>query len=214
MKYIFNPELEQKLLAIQTKLELPDETLKAMKVTCFVIHEFEDELFIEDPEFFQMLILHGIMERDFVSAGKLKLKYELYVPMNSVEPDSVSELNRRNIAAFVEEHYDEYRNIFSVNEEGKTGYRKGAMGDQLSGIKKMISWFKQTKFQHTWEDVLNTTRKYISDFKIRNDFKYLQSADYFISKDGRSRLSALISEYGDFENGLPGNKLGVENELI
>ena len=45
------------------------------------------------------------------------------------------------------------------------------------------------------EDVLKATKYYVDKHISEGKTQFLMQADYFIKKDGRSQLSAMIDEY-------------------
>lgn len=98
----------------------------------------------------------------------------------------------------------EPRNL-EIDEEVKVfrrlfkGLKPGAMGSKGNCTKKLIRWLNQNP-EYSMEDVIKATKLYIASLK--GDYRYLQQADYFISKkhgkdDETSRLSAFIEEIGD-----------------
>jgi len=85
----------------------------------------------------------------------------------------------------VEERVDEYRLLFK-----NTGI-PGKMGDRNACIKKLVK-FLEIRPQITMDEVIEVARYYCQNYKqITN---YLQQADYFIEKNGQSRLAALYDE--------------------
>lgn len=80
------------------------------------------------------------------------------------------------------------------------GLKPGSMGSPQSCKDKMLRWCKLNP-SYTKEDILKAADIYIKSLK---DFKYLQSADYFIYKqDGKvesSRLSAFVDEIDNYND--------------
>lgn len=77
-----------------------------------------------------------------------------------------------------------YRNVFK-------GLKTGSMGDKKACISKLKKWFEDYP-DKTIEDVIAAAKYYIRT--LNKDYTYLQQADYFIMKNGQSRLSTMIDE--------------------
>jgi len=107
-------------------------------------------------------------------------------------PDVFSgEINVNNVEKFVESNIDSYRAVWSIGGAGKIGLKTGAMGDRAACIKKMIKWFENNNYIYSWDQVIRASRAYVQSI---SELRYLQQADYFISKDSTSRLSAMVEE--------------------
>lgn len=89
---------------------------------------------------------------------------------------------------------DAYRALFSKNGRGTEGLKPGVLGDKSFIQKKLKEWFKLHP-QSSMEDVLNATKYYVDTVISEGKVKYLIQADYFISKNGRSQLSAAVDEW-------------------
>lgn len=80
------------------------------------------------------------------------------------------------------------------------GLKPGSMGSPQSCKDKMLRWCKLNP-SYTKDDILKAADIYIKSLR---DFKYLQSADYFIYKqDGKiesSRLSAFVDEVDNYDD--------------
>jgi len=205
---IFNPVIEE----VIEKIHINTGTSKVrLKITLFTIQE---QLSYTITTTVSQLLMFGLVERDFDNEKRLKLKYPLYIQLEANE--SVGKLNAKTIAPFIEANYAAYRAKFGTETKtgGLTGYKQGVLGDEQGGVKKMIAWFKQTKFKYSWEDVLKTTDMYIARFIAENNFTYMQRADYFIMKDGVSTLSSLIDDGKNHSGGTANQDLGVGYELI
>jgi len=118
-------------------------------------------------------------------------------------------LTKDKLAEDIRDEIDIYRAVFSKNEKGLVGLVPGALGDRKEIVKKLNRWFKENK-DYSMTDVINTARYYVNDIIKRGNLKYLQSADFFIDKSGRSRLTSLIQEGKDY---VP-NDLNFSSELI
>lgn len=75
----------------------------------------------------------------------------------------------------------QYRTLFK-----KTG-KVGAMGDPNS-VKKKLEKFKIDYPEYNEDTILKATEKYINS-ESESNYKYLQRADYFISKENSSKES-------------------------
>lgn len=205
---IFNPIIESILDTIVTNTGASKTRLK---ITLFVIQEQLSNL-IDDTV--GTLLMFGLIERDFDNEKRLKLKYPLYIQLEADEP--VGKLNSKTIVPFIEANYAAYRSRFGTETKtgGLVGYKPGVLGDEQGGIKKMVAWFKQTKFKYSWEDVLATTSMYVDKFVRENNFTYMQRADYFIMKDQVSTLSSLIDDGRNYSGCGTDQELGVGYELI
>lgn len=80
---------------------------------------------------------------------------------------------------------DEYRKLFA-----DTGI-KGKMGDKNACIEKLKKFFKKHP-NKTMDDVIKTARYYTLNYGSITT--YLQQADYFIEKNGQSRLASLMDD--------------------
>ena len=87
-----------------------------------------------------------------------------------------------------------YRALFSKGGNGKVGLKTGGLGDKNFIEKKLKEWFKSNP-EYSMDDVLNATKYYVDKHISEGKVQYLMQADYFIKKDGRSQLSAMIDEY-------------------
>jgi hypothetical protein len=145
---------------------------------------------------FNKLILSGLVTRDYDMKGTIKTTVPIYIGPEEVE---ITQINRTNVLEFVTTHVDELRFLFSEGEKGTIGLRVGAMGDKMALIDKLVKWFKKTGFKYSWEQVIKATKRYIEQC-AREDYKYLQAADYFVYKENRSKLSSLIEETTELTN--------------
>ena len=161
---------------------------------------FNKQILSYTPAIMAQLELAGLVTVD--TRTKSEYVYSgppLYLSRVIDEPvEPVSKINKTNVVEFVHEHAQELRNIFSKEGKGKRALRSGAMGDMDDLIKKLIEWFKKTKYKYSWEQVLSTAKAYVNSC-TQDNYKYLQAADYFVKKDGRSRLSSMIDEFGGYK---------------
>jgi hypothetical protein len=150
----------------------------------------------------EYVILHENTEEDLKLLDKARiLKYDYDLDKYVLTKDKLAEDIRDEI--------DIYRAVFSKGEKGLIGLVPGALGDRKEIVKKLNRWFKENK-DYSMSDVINTARYYVNDITKSGNLKYLQSADFFIDKSGRSRLTSLIQEGKDY---VP-NDLNFSSELI
>jgi hypothetical protein len=96
---------------------------------------------------------------------------------------------------------DEFMNKASI-EESKDwiqdfrllfkGKKMGSMGD-VNECRKKLTEFLAKYPEYNQEIIIKATKKYI-DTEAREHYKFLQQADYFILKNGKSRLLAFCEE--------------------
>lgn len=90
----------------------------------------------------------------------------------------------------VSEWIDDFRGLFR-------GKKIGSMGDKKSCIKKMDKFLNENP-EVTKEQIMTSTERYINSER-KNNYMYLQRADYFISKQDNnknetSRLAIMVEE--------------------
>jgi hypothetical protein len=193
---MLNPLIESKLQElVENKAMLPDKLPTAIMVLFSYQQGIKLETITQEQinDITELLILAGLVTRDYES-DTVCLRERMFVSPEDVP--EVGEINSKNVDIIVKSRVKEFRSIFSVDEKGTTGLRVGSMGDENALIKKLIKWFKLEKFKYSWEDVLHAARFYVIECRKQN-YKYLQSADYFVFKDGRSRLSSIIKDASD-----------------
>lgn len=123
-----------------------------------------------------------------------------------VSDKALNELNKidepvtRNIE-LVEDWIDEWRELFPKGRNGGNRPYKGEKQNCINKMKWFISEFKIPK-----EDIFNTTIQYI---KSVTDPAYISCADYFIVKDGISRLHM---EYENYKVG--GNIIKLKDKIL
>ena len=143
----------------------------------------------------KLLNLNKLIRKTPNTTNPVSLVYPLFIStQEAVELDV--KWSNKNVRAMIMERVDEYRNCFSKDGKGTRGLKSGVMGDRADIVKKLSKWFKETQFRYTWDDVITTAKVYVHSCQESN-YKYLQSADYFVYKDGRSRLSSYIDEFKD-----------------
>lgn len=134
----------------------------------------------------------------------LKEKLTKLANEHNVDPDKVLAIfkeayrqgliDRTYVKPEPEIDVDAYRALFSKDGRGKVGLKPGLLGDREFIRKKLIKWFASNP-QFTMKDVLEATQYYVSKHVRENKITYIMQADYFIQKNGRSHLAAIIGEY-------------------
>lgn len=81
---------------------------------------------------------------------------------------------------------EDWRNLFPVIKISS----RPAKGSKQNVIKKMMNFVKNNP-NYTKEDIINVTKMYLFEKKKQN-YKYMQCADYFIEKNGVSTLESLL----------------------
>jgi hypothetical protein len=92
----------------------------------------------------------------------------------------------------VEQRWEEYQNVFSINEEGKRGLKKGGMGSE-TGIKTKLVRFLKNHPDVDMDQIIDAARLHLEDHrKDEGTYKYTRTAEYFIyKKDGGDETSTL-----------------------
>lgn len=100
----------------------------------------------------------------------------------------VKKVTTRRLNHMLADNLEAFRNKWK-------GLSPGSMGGKKSCEQKLMRWIMENP-EYTFEDILKACDIYINSFN--GNYKYLQRADYFISKkEGKeesSRLSAFIEE--------------------
>lgn len=102
-----------------------------------------------------------------------------------VEEVKVSTKSTKTTKVVKVDWIDEYRKLFKAKSTAT-----GVMGARTQCIAKMQKFIKETGASKA--DILAATKLYLDTLQ---DVRFLQQADYFISKNGGSRLEAFIEEY-------------------
>lgn len=122
-----------------------------------------------------------------------------------VENKALNELNNisepvvRNIE-LVEDWIDEWRELFP---KGRNGGNRPYKGEKQNCINKM-KWFI-AQFNISKQDIFEVTKQYI---KSVIDPAYISCADYFIIKDGISRL------HMEYENYKSGSTIKMKDKIL
>jgi len=190
---MFNPKIEK---VLDNLVQTQGIRKSAFKIALFCIDQSIPfpSLITNPRSVLTILSISGLINRDYDLNKTLTLTEPLYVSMEESE-EPVSDINKSNVQEFVENHAHELREIFGkYRGEKLEGLRSGSLGDEHMLKKKLVKWFKRTKFKYSWEDVLNTAQKYVDQERDNNNYRYLQACDYFVLKSDRSRLSSMIDE--------------------
>lgn len=84
-----------------------------------------------------------------------------------------------------------YRNLFPKGV--KSGNGTPIRGDK-QGVSKKMQWFFKTYPEYSKGIIIEATTKYVKDMQ-RKGFVYMTQADYFINKDGASKLAGMCEEW-------------------
>lgn len=91
---------------------------------------------------------------------------------------------------------EEWRNLFPTIKISS----RPAKGSKQSVLTKMNKFVKQHP-EYTKEQIMAVTKMYIFE-KTRENFKFMQCADYFIEKNGMSSLESLLEYHATKETQL------------
>jgi len=91
----------------------------------------------------------------------------------------------------LEDFVEQYRNIFPKGI--KSGNGTPIRGDRVGCVKKM-KWFLDNYPEFSKTIILEATKRYVDSMKQKG-FAYVTQADYFINKDGASKLAASCEEW-------------------
>lgn len=100
----------------------------------------------------------------------------------------------------IEDFIDKYRSIFPTGSNG-SGYPY--RGDKQSCIKKMRTFIKRYP-EFSKDTILRATRDYVNS-QFFKGYVYMQTAAYFIEKDGVSNLAGLCESIGNNSTKKPNN---------
>ena len=100
------------------------------------------------------------------------------------------EIKEKSINKEVIDRIDEFQYLWSKTNTGLSG-KKGAKSDC---IKKLTTFLEENK-KYTFDDILRVSKYYVENYPQIST--YLQRANYFIKKNGDSRLEELLSEEND-----------------
>ena len=140
-------------------------------------------------------IENGISPKRFVSLHSkdlMTLKQHKLIEKDYKTNSLITKRTRSKnaIAQEVINRIDEYQHFFSKTYCGLSG-RKGPKSDC---IKKLTKFLEENK-EYTFDDVLRVAKYYVDNYHQIST--YLQRANYFIKKNGDSRLEELLSEVND-----------------
>lgn len=115
--------------------------------------------------------------------SKLLIEFLEIEGIESVKNKKVVKKSSRVISAELNDFIKEYRSLWK-------GLKPGSMGSETNCRDKLYTWMTENP-SYSKEDILKAAKIYLNTL---DNYKYLQAADYFIFKDGNSRLSAYIDE--------------------
>ena len=164
----FNPEIESLL----NKFNI-NRTVGLVTLLC-LYHELDDDRVKNTIENQQKITLTKIVERDYANGG-IKWNIPLY------EGEQVIDKNWGWV--------DEYRELFAR-------YRPDAKGTKSVVLKKMQKFFSEHP-EVRKEEIFQATEMYLRTFAAStpNQRKYIQQADYFISKATEGVKTSRLEQY-------------------
>lgn len=112
--------------------------------------------------------------------------------------EQFTNINDNNIDSFV----DKYRDLFPKGV--KSGNGTPIRGDKQGCTKKM-EWFLKTYPEYSFITILEATKKYVEDMRRKN-YAFMVQADYFIQKDGASKLAGMCEEWNITNKVTSGDK--------
>jgi hypothetical protein len=180
-----NEKITDKLTELHEQGVLTKDEIEFSKLVLFLATQnilITDVIeYINWEKLLNKLLYNGLLGRDYTKTNHVSPTYPLvtFQQADCTEP-------KDDLDDFV----DEFRALWSKDNKGTLGLKPGVLGDRSYLKKKLKAWFKEYK-SYSKEDVLNTARYYIAQ-QAESDYKYLQSCDYFVYKDGRSRLASLV----------------------
>ena len=189
------------------KIEVNLESLKSLAITpneyCY--------LYCLHNSISEFGILQGIhLTYNLEKLGFIKvLEDEVILRQKAIDMFSTPSIpsNKEDLGKFVEE----YRDLFPQ------GVKSGARlvkGDKQGCLTKFKA-FKQAYPEYTQEEILTATRAYV-DLKRKDNYSFMISADYFISKDKLSMLASYCEDIrirGNIKLETEKNK-GLENKTM
>lgn len=174
-----NIEPEDFLLLIQINNNLPIDN----SVGNACLNSLQNNLFVRREN-------NNIIIRE---KGKLLLELTSIDSINyNFEKTTVKKSSRAINLELTDEFINKYRQLWK-------GLKLGSMGSENACKAKLTRWMQENP-SYTAEDILKAAKLYIDSLV---DYRFLQTADYFIfKKDGKeesSRLSAFIDEINNEE---------------
>ena len=158
-------------------------------IKLYVFHELPHNV----DELIDAGYVKNIGSRYIITANLRRNIYEHLLHQGSpVKEKGEEEIVRETIV----DRIDEYRTKW---KEATHGRKPGIMGSRQSCLDKMTQWMKENP-NYTFDQILKAADLYLSSV---DNIKYIQRADYFISKKDSgiitSRLSAYIDEIEDID---------------
>lgn len=142
-----------------------------------------DSDILQNKGYIKIITEDGKFEIIIREKGNILLDTVTIEGLSSIKNKKIIKKSSRVIDNEIQNFIEEYRSLWK-------GYKPGSMGSLQSCIDKMTDWMKQNP-KYSMNDILKAARIYLQTI---TDPKYLQQADYFIYKDGVSRLSSFIDE--------------------
>ena len=87
---------------------------------------------------------------------------------------------------------EEYRELFPAKKlpSGKPARQN------IKALTNNFRWFFET-YEYTWDEIMTATKRYLNEYEV-NDYLYMQTSQYFISKEDRSKIKqSQLADYCD-----------------
>ena len=87
---------------------------------------------------------------------------------------------------------EEYRELFPAKKlpSGKPARQN------IKALTNNFRWFFET-YGYTWDEIMTATKRYLNEYEV-NDYLYMQTSQYFISKEDRSKIKqSQLADYCD-----------------
>jgi len=130
--------------------------------------------------------------------GKILIDLLSIEGVDSFKNKKIIKRSSRAVNNEIEDFVETYRNLWK-------GLKPGAAGSSKTCTEKLQRWMFENP-TYDKKDILSAAKRYINSL---DNYKYLQSADYFVfKKDGKeesSRLSTFIDDVDAMEDGWTSN---------
>jgi hypothetical protein len=129
---------------------------------------------------------------DFIKQVEKEFKNQEINIEIKTKPEVLEKIDKKTVTN-IHEWIEEYRDLFK-------GLKPGSKGDKGACLNRMTRFFVQYPEFASKHIILKATEKYINE-EARQNYKYLQRADYFIfklaGKEEISRLASFCDEVDD-----------------
>lgn len=162
------------LISVDIKKLWENKLTPSQYVFLYCLNKGENNILIDTND------LQHLVQLDYIK--KISSNWILLAKGLAIIEDYTDEL---------EDFVEQYRNTFPKGI--KSGNGTPIRGDKAGCVKKM-KWFFDNYPEYSKTIILEATKKYIQDME-RKGYAYITQADYFIVKDGGSKLAAMCEEW-------------------